>query len=424
MSFLGDWLAEVATVLAEAIRGALQWGGDYVGDVIVSSFERVVEIVFEELIGRLIAFIYGIFFAMMSFMMQFVASVLVETGDTLRSCEDGFSPTCLGDGWFLNAYRGSLRVGAVLAFIAICVGVVAALFSRLSERQVDAGIMRVLLGLPKVALLWSMIVGMTAFSVGLFDGLAFWWADFAAGRGGGGTPVHDINDMLGNITGQTAGFGTGPSVEQAVDTALVTVPLMAPVAFAKLFVVMFVHFLMIVAMFIIGIVLMVRAVLIHVVVILAPMVSVVLFTRWASAMQQLMAKLVGLILIKPVIVIVLALGSATIGGGAGGNIMQPSAVLGAVMQSGFDGLLNLMGNLIVGLATLFIAGLSPQMVMSLVDGIGKGGEGPVGAGQAGRPGRVGGKAMQYGYYGMRMGGGSKGGGVGRVGSKIGGLRGR
>ena len=423
MDLIGRVLRAIVDVTG-AITGALEQGADYVGDVIVGSFSKVVEIVFEELIGRLIGFIYGVFFTMSSFMTQFVSSALVETGDTLRSCGGGFSATCFGEPYFQQAYIGSLRVGAVLCFVAVCVGVTATIFNRLSEREGDAGMMRVLLGLPKLALLWAMIVGMTAFSVAMFDGLAFWWADYAAGSGAGGSRIEDINDMVFNITGQVGGLGPTPSVQQSIDSAAVVIPFMGTLAFAKLFVVMFIQLLMMIAMFIIGIVLMVRAVLVHVVVILAPMVSVMLMTRWASAMQSLMTKLVGLILIKPVIVIVLALGSATIGGGSRGNIMEPSVVLGAVLDNGFGDLLNLMGSFVVGLSTLFIAGLSPMMVMGLVDSVGRSSEGAIGSGQAARPGRVGSKAMQYGYYAKSMGASRVVGGGRRMGSSLRGLRGR
>ena len=378
------------------------------------------------MIVKILTLGYSVMFSLIDMMMQFVASVLVESGDTLRSCgSTGFSTTCLGAPWLLHAYEGSIRVGAVLAFFAICIGVAAGIFQHFNPGPAEPSpVMRVLFGAPKLALVWCVIVAMTAYSVSMFDALAFWWADWAAGSGSLGTTgvsVEDMNDLLSNVTGSAAGVSPQFDMSQIIGNA--SSALFLPAMIAKLILVILVYVLMVLAMFMIGVVLVVRSVMIQVVLLLSPMIAVTLLTKWADTMKMLMRKLLGLILIKPVIVIVLGLGSAILSGsgtGGGAGLFQPDVMMSRVLEQGFDGMLQLMGELVVGLVTLFVAAMSPSMVMGLVEPQDGGG-----AMAAGSPGRAGGKAMQYGYYGRMFKGGGGGRGAAGAGAKgLGRLRGR
>lgn len=393
---MGDFLSG----LTDQILDVFSAGGEAVGEAITGAASDAFESLWEGLVVRMFTMMWSVVQSMLTLMTQFIASVLVESGDTLRSCgELGFSTTCLGSDWFLHAYEASIRVGAVLSFFAICIGIIAGVFQHFSSGPPEPSpVMRVLLGMPKLALMWAVIVAMTAYSVSMFDALAFWWADWAAGSGrlgGGGIAIEDVNDLLGNITGSAAGASTELDMSAVLGSMASVV--FAPAMMAKMLLVMVVYLMMIVAMFMLGVILVVRSVMIQIVLILAPMVSVTLLTKWAGTTKMLMTKLFGLILIKPVIVIILGLGSAILSGsgtGGGAGLFQPDVLFAAVLEDGFDGLLALLGTLVVGLVTLFIAAMSPTMVMSLV-------EPPEGGGglAASSPGRAGGKAMQYGYYG-------------------------
>ena len=145
----------------------------------------------QSLVTQLFGLWWSVQFALTDLMVEFVATVMLESGDTLSSCSAaGFSSRCLGSDWFPHAYEGSIRVGAVLAFFAL---------------------------------------------------------------------------------------------------------------------------------FMIGVILVVRSVMIQIVLILAPLVSVTLLTKWAGTAKMLMTKLFGLIPIKPVIVIILGLGAAILSGSGTGR---------------------------------------------------------------------------------------------------------
>ena len=391
-----DWLGG----LTDKILDAFTSGGEAVGEAVVGGATDAFNALWEGLVTRLFVMWFSVQTAMTDLMLQFVARVMLEGGDTLSSCgETGFSTTCLGSDWFLHAYEGSIRVGAVLAFFAICVGVIAGVFQHFSSGQPEpSAVMRVLLGMPKLALTWAVIVAMTAYSVSMFDALAIWWADWAAGSGAlvpTKTPIEDVVGLLDNITG--ASKGSAPHTDMSLLTGAMASVILVPSMIAKMLVMTVVYLLMTIALFMIGVILVVRSVMIQIVLILAPLVSVTLLTKWAGTAKMLMTKLFGLILIKPVIVVILGLGSAILSGsgtGGGVSLFQPDAFLAAVLEDGYDGMFALMGTLIVGLVTLFVAAMSPTMVMSLVEPQDGGG---ALAGSA--PGRAGGKAMQYGYYG-------------------------
>ncbi len=394
--------------LWKTIQRFIGWGVSKVGEAVVSALEGAVEVVFGKLIGAVVAWIYGIVFGILNLVMQFLASVLVESGDTLRSCgSTGFSTTCLGSAWFINAYEGSIRVGAVLSFFAILVGVIGGLMNRSSGKDEDATAMAVITGLPKVALLYATVVAMTAYLVAAFDGLAFWWADWAVGSGpsGSGTAIEDVNDLLGAVTGATMGMGRS-DLDTGIDVAVQVIPGTNFLAMGKLILVVVVFTLMILAMFSLGVILVIRAALIQIVLVFAPMVAVLLMTRWRQPVKSLLNKLLGLILIKPVIVIILGLGGAALGGGPegapGGRLFDPSAILDATLQDGVDGALGVLATLVVGLATLVMAVFSPMMVMNLVGGLGGGADAVSG------PQRVAGKAMQAGYYARHLRGRGRG----------------
>lgn len=366
--------------------GVLNWLTDSIGDalrVIVDAVAGAAEALFDQVVKRLFDLIAGLF----DYVLSLVGSLLVDTGDAFSLCHEsvttGATADCIGES-VVTAYGVSWGLALVLMGVVFTIGVGAAVLSA-QQGQERVGLAKLVVTLPKVVLLQVMLVSVTAMVIAIADQVAFAFVDAVAR-----VQVDSSGDLLTAVVG---GVSPGDGFSVLSPAGVLQGVMML---------------LVVISMLLLGLMLIARSALINIALVLSPFVALTMFTRYQTSMRKLLERLAGLILMKPVMLVVLGLGAALNSGIGGGAAPLSLTALLASTGSGVGGPANQLSIQLMVFAIVLLAVFAPMMVFQFIPELESAKD------ASGAPGRGGQKAMQYGYYGRQMKAMRAGGGAGKV----------